>query len=292
MATETAERTDVRPRSVGREMGVLVGKGAAYLVLVAFTLAVVFPLVAVLLDSFKTQFQFFASPWGWPSSWHLDNFSYAWSSARIPRFIINSAIVAVGTVCFTLVLAGMAAYAFSSFQFRLSRPLFLMFVLLLIVPVPVGIIPLYVIEVRLHLIDTYFALILPYTAGALPLSIFLLKTFFDAIPRDITDAARIDGCTHLGAFLRVIVPISKPGIATVVILAFINSWNEFFLALIFIRNQDLMTLPLGLQTFFYQYSVQWTYLFAALSIATIPIIVVYVLMQRQFISGLTAGAVK
>jgi raffinose/stachyose/melibiose transport system permease protein len=146
--------------------------------------------------------------------------------------------------------------------------------------------------VRLHLVDTYAALILPYTSGSLPLSIFLLRAFFQSIPQELTDAGRIDGCSHFTAFVRIVLPISKPGLATVVILTFLNSWNEFFLALIFIHNPNIMTLPLGLQAFFFQYSVQWNYLFAALTMSIIPIVVVYLVMQRQFIAGLTAGAIR
>jgi ABC-type glycerol-3-phosphate transport system permease component len=166
------------------------------------------------------------------------------------------------------------------------------FVVLLIVPAPVSIIPLYVIVSNLHLMDTYLALILPYTAAGLPFSIYLLRTFFASIPRELIDAARIDGCTELSAFVRVVLPISRAGLATVAILSFVGAWNEFFLALLFIHNPDLLTLPLGLQTFFFQYHVQWPYYFAGLSTAIIPIVIVYLVLQRQFISGMTAGAVR
>lgn len=284
----------VAPRKRAGGLGILgtIGKVLTYLVLVAFAVAVVFPLVAMVFGSFKTQFEFYSNPWGLPSTLNWDNYVYAWQQAQIPRFIGNSAIVSAATVTLTLILASSAAYGFSSFTFRGGRALFLMFVLLLIVPVPVGIIPLYVIVVRLHLVDTYFALILPYVSGSLPLSIFLLRAFFQSIPRELTDAARIDGCSQFVAFMRIVLPISRPGLATVTILTFLNSWNEFFLALIFIHNPNLMTLPLGLQAFFFQYSVQWNYLFAALTMSIVPIVVVYLVMQRQFIAGLTAGAVR
>jgi raffinose/stachyose/melibiose transport system permease protein len=266
------------------------GWGAAYLVLTLFTGIVLFPLVAMVFGSFKTQFQFYADPWGVPSTLIWDNYSYAWNMAQIPRFMLNSIIVAAATVGLTLLLASAAAYGFSSFHFRGSRPLYLLFVLLLIIPVPVGIIPLYVIVVRLHLVDTYLALILPYTSGCLPLAIVLLRASFRAIPQEVTSAARIDGCSHFGACVRIVLPIARPGLAAVTILAFVSSWNEFFLALIFIRNPALMTLPLGLRTFMFQYSTQWTYLFAALTVSIVPIVVVYVALQRQFISGLASGA--
>jgi raffinose/stachyose/melibiose transport system permease protein len=206
--------------------------------------------------------------------------------------VVNSAIVAGATALLTLVLSAAAGYTFARFRFRGRRALFLLFVVLLIVPAPVSIIPLYVIVSNLHLMDTYLALILPYTAAGLPFSIYLLRTFFASIPRELIDAARIDGCTELSAFVRVVLPISRAGLATVAILSFVSAWNEFFLALLFIHNPDLLTLPLGLQTFFFQYHVQWPYYFAGLSTAIIPIVIVYLVLQRQFISGMTAGAVR
>ena len=136
------------------------------------------------------------------------------------------------TALLTLVLSATAGYAFARFRFRGGHVLFMLFVVLLIVPAPVSIIPLYVIVSDLHLMDTYLALILPYTAGGLPLSIYLMRAFFAAIPRELIDAARIDGCTELSAFLRVVPPISRAGLATVVILSFVGAWNEFFLALL------------------------------------------------------------
>jgi ABC-type glycerol-3-phosphate transport system permease component len=145
--------------------------------------------------------------------------------------------------------------------------------------------------VSLHLTNTYFALILPYAAGGLPVSIFLLRAFFDTIPHELEEAAKIDGCSDFGAFLRVVLPISGPGLAAVAILQFVNSWNELVLALVAIRNADLRTIPLGLQVFISD-QVEWGPVFASLSMATIPVIIVYVLMQRQFIRGLTAGAIK
>jgi raffinose/stachyose/melibiose transport system permease protein len=267
-------------------------RALAYAVLALFTLGVVYPLVAVVFDSLKSQNEFFADPWGWPLHLDLGNYSYAWGQAHIPLFVVNSAIVAGATALLTLVLSAAAGYTFARFRFRGRRALFLLFVVLLIVPAPVSIIPLYVIVSNLHLMDTYLALILPYTAAGLPFSIYLLRTFFASIPRELIDAARIDGCTELSAFVRVVLPISRAGLATVAILSFVGAWNEFFLALLFIHNPDLLTLPLGLQTFFFQYHVQWPYYFAGLSTAIIPIVIVYLVLQRQFISGMTAGAVR
>jgi raffinose/stachyose/melibiose transport system permease protein len=169
--------------------------GVIYVVLTLFTVIVGYPVVAMVLNSFKGTYEIYANPWGLPRQLLFSNYGYAAQEAQIPVFMLNSLIVAVATVILTVVLASTAAYAFATFRFRGSRVLFLLFALLLIVPVPVGIIPLYIIVSRLHLTDTYAALILPYTAGGLPLSIFLLRAYFESIPQELSDAARIDGCS-------------------------------------------------------------------------------------------------
>jgi raffinose/stachyose/melibiose transport system permease protein len=145
----------------------------------------------------------------------------------------------------------------------------------------------------LRLADNYLGLILPYTAGSLPLAVFLFRTYFDALPAELVDAARIDGCNHLRAFIHVMLPLARPIIATVSIFTFVGAWNEFFLALVFIHDPNMATLPLGLQAFFVnQYQTQFPQLFATLIVSIGPIVVVYLLLQRHFMAGLTAGAVR
>jgi raffinose/stachyose/melibiose transport system permease protein len=270
----------------------IVGDVLRYLLVGFFTAIVGYPIVWMVLQSLKSTFEMYSNVWGLPQNPLWDNYVQAWQVGKIGEYTLNSVIVSVGTVGVVLIAASLAAYAFSKFRFRGNRPLFYLFVLTLIVPQQVTIIPLYAVVTRLHLVDTYLALILPYAAGGLPFSIFLLRAFFDSVPREIEEAARVDGCSNFAAFSRIVLPISGPGLATITILQFLGAWNEFLLALIFIHNQALRTIPLGLQTFFFEYSVEWGHLFAALAMATIPVIVVYVLMQRQFIQGLTAGAVK
>jgi ABC-type glycerol-3-phosphate transport system permease component len=158
---------------------------------------------------------------------------------------------------------------------------------------PVPLIPMYVLIVKLKLTDSYLGLILPSVAAGLPLSIFIFHAFFRGLPSEILDAAKVDGCSNLQTFLRVVVPISGPAIATVAILQFVGTWNDYILPLIVVRSPEMRTLPLAIQVFFRQWGqVEWVQVFAALSIGTIPIIILYILMQRQFIKGLTSGAVK
>ncbi len=268
------------------------GLWGTYLVVAGFSVLVGYPVLWMFLASFKTKTEMYINIWGLPASLYTANYEYAWRVSKMGNYIGNSLIVSIVTVIVILVFASVAAYAFSRFTFPAKNVIFFTFVFSMLVPSQVTIIPLYAIITQLKLTNTYFALILPYAAGGLPLSIFLLRAFFDGAPREVEDAAHIDGCSNLQTFLRVVLPVSTPGLATVTILQFMNAWNEFFLALIFIRQAELRTIPLGLQAFFFEFQVEWQYLFAALSMATIPVILVYVLMQRQFIAGLTAGATK
>jgi raffinose/stachyose/melibiose transport system permease protein len=178
-------------------------------------------------------------------------------------------------------------------KFRLKFGTFILLVFVLTMQAPVPVIPLYVLLVKLHLTDSYIGYILPLTANGLPLAVFVFRAFFTTIPRDLEDAAVVDGSTQLGAFLRIVMPISVPAVATVAILQFLASWNEYFLALILIRSPELRTLPLSIQVFFYDWGkTDWGPIFAALSVGSVPMILLYIVMQRRFVQGLTAGAVK
>jgi raffinose/stachyose/melibiose transport system permease protein len=249
-----------------------------------------YPVLWMVLQSFKSAAEMYANIWGMPQVILLENYARAVEMGMV-RYIVNSTVVAAGTVLCILVGASLAAYAFSKFAFVGNRALFFLFIFTLVVPMQAMIIPLYAVLVSLRLTNTYLALILPYAAAGLPVSIFLLRTFFDTIPRELEEAARIDGCSDFGAFWRVVLPISGPGLAAVAILQFVNAWNELVLALVAIRNPALRTIPLGLQIFVAD-QVEWGPVFASLSMATLPVIVVYVMMQRHFIRGLTAGAIK
>lgn len=261
-----------------------------YGILIVCTTIIGYPVLWMVLQSFKSTSEMYVNLWGLPNAVLLENYTRA-VQMGMTRYILNSTVVAVGTVICILVGASLAAYAFSKFAFVGSRSLFLMFIFTLIVPMQAMIIPLYAVLVSLHLTNTYLVLILPYAASGLPISIFLLRAFFDTIPHELEEAAKIDGCSDFGAFWRVVLPISGPGLAAVAILQFVNAWNELVLALVAIRNPNLRTIPLGLQIFISD-QVEWGPVFASLSMATIPVIIIYVLMQRHFIRGLTAGAIK
>lgn len=282
-SVRTPRRRALTPRA-------MLSRTLSYLFLVTFSLIIAYPIFWMFIQSLKATSEMYNNVWGMPKGFRWINYQNAWEMADIGRYIFNSFLVSISTVLMILVVASLAAYAFSKMEFWGNRAVYYVFVLSLMLPVPI--IPLYSVVSKLKLMNTYFALILPYAAGGLPMSIFLLRPFFDSIPGEIEDAARIDGCTSLRTFIQIVLPLSRPGLATIVIFQFMNAWNEYFQALIFIRKNALRTIPIGLQGFFQEHSTDWPELFAALSMVTIPVIVIYVLMQKQFIAGLTAGAIK
>jgi raffinose/stachyose/melibiose transport system permease protein len=245
----------------------------------------------MLLASFKTNTEVVTNVWGLPQSLAWENYVEAWKSAKLGYALFNSVVVSLSTVILVTGLSALAGYAFAKFQFRFALVIFLVFVFTMQAPPPI--IPLYVMLVKLHLTDSRLGLILPMVAGGLPLSIFIFRAFFQSIPRELLDAAKVDGCTEFLAFIRIVLPISGPAVATVAILQFVGAWNEYFLALILLRSAEMRTMPLAIQVFFYAFGrTEWEQVFAALSIGSIPMIILYVVMQNWFIQGLTAGSVK
>ena len=260
-------------------------------ILVLFSFIIVYPVIWMVLASFKSQSELLANVWGLPRALDLQNYAVAWQQAELGYAVFNSTFTALGATVLVVVFAGLAGYALTTFRFRYALPIFLVFVLTMQAPVPI--IPMYVLMVQLHLTNSLIGLILVWAAAGLPVSIFIFWGYFQTIPRELREAAVIDGCSNWQAFLRVIVPISGPAIATVAILEFISAWNDYLLPLILIRTPELRTLPLAIDTFFYLFAnVQWGQVFAALTVGTLPTLIIYTFLQRWFIQGLTAGVTK
>lgn len=265
--------------------------GTSHVILLVFSLIVVYPIVWMVFASLKDQSELFQNIWGLPHSAAWGNYRDAWVTAGLGRALFNSVVVALSVVVVVILISAPAAYALAKFRLRFMTAIFLIFILTMQAPVPV--IPLYVLLVKLRLTDSYIGYVLPLAAGGLPLAIFVFRSFFLTIPRELEEAAVVDGATRLGAFVRIVMPISTPAVATVAILQFLAAWNEYFLALILLRSPEIRTLPLAIQVFFYEFGrSDWGPVFAALTVGTIPMIVVYVFLQRWFVRGLTAGAVK
>lgn len=270
----------------------LAARVAIYLVLGVLAAVFLYPVVLMILTAFKPTPEIFRNPFGLPESWGLDSFEEVWRRAKFGLYLRNSLLITGASALLLLATAAPAAYALARYAFRLRGVLFLFFLAGIMIPIRLGILPLYLLMRDLNLLDTPFSLILTYTASGMPMSVFLLSVFFRNLPRELEDAARIDGCTETQTFWRIMLPLVRPGLATVVIVNVVPWWNDFFFPLLFIQSDTWKTIPLGMQIFFGQHLVNWSLVFSGMVLASLPLLVIYLLMSRQFIAGLTAGAVK
>jgi len=261
--------------------------GLAVLAVVYF-----FPLVWMVASSFKSNSEIFSTPFALPTSVDLSRWVEAWQVGQIGRYALNSAIVTGSSVLAILVVGAGAAYALSRFQFRGRDALMAVFALGLLLPLQSYFIAQSTMFNRLAITDTRMALIIPYTAMGLPLAIYLLKVYLDALPNELFEAARVDGAGDLRMFWVLVIPLLRPGLATVAIFSALSAWNEFLLALLYIQDDALKTIPTGLLAFSSRYVTDYSLLFSALSIVTLPMIIIYVVFNRQIVEGLTAGSVK
>ncbi len=258
----------------------------------------VIPMLWMLSTSLKGQFAALSQPPEWiPSHPTLQQYQTLLSPTGtigpvFLRYFLNSMIVSLSTTLLGVLIAIPAAYAFSRFQFPGRDILFFAVLVRNMFPVVVFLIPLFILMRTLHLINTHWSLILTYMTFGLPLSIWLLKGFYDNIPEELERAARIDGASRFKAFWLIIMPLSSPGIIATAIYAFIGAWNEYVYALTFLNSESLLTLPVGLQHFFTEFATNWPGLMAAAFIMSVPVVVMFMLLQKQFVQALTEGAVK
>ena len=263
----------------------------SHAVLILFTIVIIYPVFWMLLGSLKSGYEMSVNVWGLPKTFMWENYPAAWEQGMLGQAFLNSVFVASGVVVLIIAFGSLAGYAFAKLQFKGATPLFLILVFTMQVGAPI--IALYVMLVKFNMTNAYSGLILPSVAGGMPLSIFIFRAFFEGIPTELIDAAKVDGCTEFNAFLRVVAPISGPAVATVGILQFLGAWNDFTLPLILVRTPEMRTLPLTIANYQWEFGrTDWALVFAALCIGSIPMILLYVVLQRQFIQGLTSGALK
>jgi raffinose/stachyose/melibiose transport system permease protein len=251
-----------------------------------------FPMVWMVLSSLKSNAEIFRSPFALPDAIDLSRWAEAWEIGHIGQYAINSAIVTAAAVLAILILGSAAAFAFSRYRFPGRSALMAIVALGLLLPLQSYFIAQSTIFNRLELTDTRLALIVPYTAMGIPLAVYLLKVYLDSLPGELFDAARVDGASDLRMYLSVAVPLVRPGLATVAVFSALASWNEFLLALLYIQDDALKTIPTGLLAFSSRYHTDYGLLFSALSIVTLPMIVIYVVFNRQIVEGITAGSLK
>ncbi|MDD2688569.1 MAG: carbohydrate ABC transporter permease [Candidatus Omnitrophica bacterium] len=262
-----------------------------HLFLLSVAITCIFPLVWMVSSSLKTQETIFRDTSLIPKSFHFENYYLAWMEGGFGRNFLNSIFYTTSVVIGIIIVSSLAAYAFSRLRFPGSNLLFFMFMAAMMIPIPGSFVPLYVLLNKLHLRNTALGYILCMINVGLSTSIFLLKTFFDKMPKELEDAARIDGCSKLGIWWHVALPLAKPVLAVVVIFNALNVWNEYVLALIIFDSKPLMPLQVALTTFQGEFITRYPLLMAGLTITALPIILVYLLMQKYIVKGVTQGAV-
>ncbi len=259
--------------------------------LLTVAVSCLFPLLWMVSSSLKTQSTIFRDMSLWPHEFHFENYYLAWKQGGFGRYFINSIFYTTSVVVSIIIISSMAAYGFSRLKFPGRNILFFMFLAAMMIPIPGSFVPLYVLLNKLHLRNTAIGYILCMVNVGLSTSIFLLKTFFDKMPKELEDAARIDGCSKIGIWWHVALPLSKPVLAVVVVFNALNVWNEYVLALIIFDTKSLMPLQVALTTFQGEFITKYPLLMAGLTITALPIIIVYLLMQKYIVKGVTQGAV-
>lgn len=268
------------------------GRGSRRAALVGFALVILGPLLLVVLTSLRATPDLYAQPIGLPSPVDLDGYQRVLRGDRMPRYALNSAVVTVVTVSAVLVLGSMASYAASRLRGLPGAALFAVFVGGLLVAPQVFMIPLVVLVDTIGLLDSLPAVALVSTAIQLPIAVLILTGFMRALPPELLEAALVDGGTEWQVYRRIVVPLTGPALATVGIFSLVITWNDLLIPLLLIRSADLRTLPLALLQFRGEYVTDYPALFAGVVLASLPMLIAYVALQRRFVDGLTAGAVK
>jgi multiple sugar transport system permease protein len=269
--------------------------GTPLRILVGLILVVngMFPALWILFTSLKTEAELTAKPITWlPHAPTIANYLRAFTDQPLLLFLFNSFMVAILSTALTLFISVLAAYALARLQLRARDLILSAIIAVSTFPLVTLLVPLFEIMRALNLLNTWVALILPYTVLSLPVCTLILVSFFEGIPRDLENSAMIDGCTRIGALFKVVVPLSAPGVFTAGILAFVNAWDEFLLALSFNSNPMLRTLPVGITLYQGEFAFPWPVISAALVVGIVPVAVLIVIFQERVVSGLTSGGIK
>jgi raffinose/stachyose/melibiose transport system permease protein len=266
--------------------------GLLQILLIANTVLMLFPIVIMVMSGFKTNAQIFTHPFAIPDFSNLANFAAIWTETNFVRYLLNSFIVTGVSLVLILVLGTMAAYAVARYEFPGSAVVLLFFLAGLTVPLKLAIIPLFILMRDLGILNNQLSLIAVYVAMGLPTTVFIMTSFLRTLPSELEDAARMDGASELRIMVKIMLPLTTPALVIAGIQNAVPIWNDFFFPLVFIQNDDLKTLPQGLTTFMGEYNTNWGVLFAGLTLSAAPITGLYIVLSRQFINGMTQGAIK
>ncbi len=268
----------------------IIGK-LTFLICVLLCVLIIYPLLWIIMSSFKNYASIFQDVWGLPEQWLFSNYSRAWNRG-ISQYFLNSVIVTFATLIGVLFVGSTLAFGVTQMRGKAGYIVFLLVMACLLLSPQVCVLPLFILLRALKLNRTYFSMILPYIAFRLPVSVMLIRSFFVGISREMEEAAIIDGSTLWQIFTKIYVPLSKPILSTVTIMTAYYAWNEFLFATILVDSSKLRTIPVGLMVFRDGLLTEWGVVMAGMVISCIPLMVLYLMMSKNFIRGLTAGAVK
>lgn len=268
-------------------------KGLKYLFLSSIAFSVLYPLVWVLMSSIKSEKDFFTNPWGFPVSFHWETYASVLSEYGLHWNLLNSLLLATVTTMIVVLISTMAAYGIMRLKWKGNMAILGLFLLGIMIPGHATLIPLYInMQGLLSVLDPRLVLLIPYIAFGIPTSILILSGYFSTLSKEMEEAAVIDGCSLIGAFFKIILPISTPVLATVGILAFIHTWNELLFALVFLKQTELQTVPVAILKFVGFYSTDWSKVLATISITMLPSLAVYMFFQEKIVQGVMEGSVK
>jgi raffinose/stachyose/melibiose transport system permease protein len=268
------------------------GEIGRYAILLIFAVIFFVPVIWVWSSALKSSIEIARDPFGLPTNWRWENISKAWNVGHFDRYLGNTVIYCVAIVGGVVALSALAGYALALLPVPARGAVLLVFVLGLMVPFQSVMIPIYYLLRDIHLLETYWAFILPGIALRLPFGIFLMRGFFRGLPPELRDAARVDGAGEWSVFRQIMLPLSIPGLATLIVFQFIWTWNQFLMPLVFVQSDRLRPVSLGTMFFFGRFSADRGMIAAGVTISMLPMIVLYLLLQRRFIEGITAGALK
>lgn len=266
-------------------------RGVTLAVLSAYAVTVIYPLLWMIVSGFKTNKEIFGNTWALPKSWPLSNYKAAWDIG-VGTYFANSVIVTASAMVFTIVISALLAFMLARFSFKGRNLVFMMVLGGMMLSPEVSLISLYKLLQILGIYNTRWALIIPYTAFRIPFTTFLIWAFFKEMPIEVEESAYLDGCSMFQIFYKIMVPMSKPVIATSALLAAITFWNEFMFGLVFIEDTALKTIPIGLMNLRGTLTTKWSIMLAGLTISALPMIIVYLVFQKQLVRGMTSGSVK
>ena len=270
----------------------LVARSFLYIILSIYAVIVFYPIFLMLLTSLKENKEIFTNPYGLPHVFTLSGYIKLFKISNYLVYFKNSIIVTVTSILFILVFSSLVSFVIAKYRFFGNRFIYFYFIAGLIIPIKLGTIGILQTMIKIHLFDNIISLIIVYIAMGIPFGVFILTDFIRMIPEELSNSARIDGCSEPKIFYKIIIPLLRPALAAVAIVNFIPIWNDFWFPLILIRSDSMKTVPLATALLYGQYETNFGLIFSVLSMASLPVIIFYLILARQFIKGLTSGALK